>query len=372
MTNAVQLVLLVGGLALVLLATYDTTATVLAVSSSAGPVSGWLSRRVWRLVLALPRQHLRHRVLRRIGPLTLLLTLAVWLALAWAGWACVLASSTASVRLAAGHGAAPLGERILFAGASIIGRVQWTEPGSGVWRVVALAASLHGIFMLSLSVSYLVPVASAVAEKRKLAGHISTLGTSPVEIVLQAWNGRDFGELHQHLIALVPDVSLLAQRHLAYPLVHYFHSSARVWAAAPALAGLDDALTLLWYGVEPDRRPDAVALRTLRTAILELLDTLRADFLRTLPEAPPAPDLGAVRRGGVPVVDDAAFREDVETLSRRRALLRALVEHDGWQWDDVVMANPDSEPTVDDDIDPSDEAPLRKVLVSDLSDAPGD
>ena len=335
--------LLVPGVALVVVATYDTVVTTLAVGAGSGPVSGFVSRRLWLLLRRLPGAKERHRMLRRGGPATLVITLAAWFVLSWLGWALIFGS-------------------VLVAGSALVGGATLgIDPGSIPWRSAALLANLHGLFMLGLGIAYLIPVANAVAEKRKLAGHISTLGTSPAQMLSRSWDGAKFGDLNLHFLALVPEIALLAQRHLAYPLVHYFHSSTRVWAAAPSIAALDEALTLLWYGVAPEHRPDGVACRSARAAILELVDTLRTNFIDHIPDPPPPPDLSALAACGVPVVDQRRFDHEVERLATRRALLRAYVEHDGWSWDDVISAAPEEDPALDDTLDPTKESPLRRV-----------
>ena len=338
-----RLLLLVPGIALVAVATYDTVVTTLAVGAGAGPVSGSVSRRLWLLLRRLPGHRERHRRLRRAGPATLVITLATWFFLSWVGWSLIFGS-------------------VLVAGSALVGGATLgIDPGSIPWRSAALAANLHGLFMLGLGIAYLIPVANAVAEKRTVAGHISTMGTSPAEMLSRAWDGRHFGDVNLHFLALVPELALLAQRHLAYPLVHYFHSSTRVWAAAPSVAALDEALTLLWYGVRPEHRPDGVACRTARAAVLELLETLRTNFIDHVPEPPPPPDLSALARCGIPVVSQREFEAELERLQTRRALLRAYVEHDGWSWDDVVAKAPEEDPSLDDTLDPTKEGPLQRV-----------
>jgi hypothetical protein len=335
--------LLVPGIALVVVATYDTVTTTLAVGAGSGPVSGFVSRWFWRLLQRLPGRCERHRMLRRGGPLTLVLTLLTWIALAWAGWALIFASP------------------MVAASALVVGIGVDVTDQTTAWHIASLLATAHGLFLLGLGIAYLIPVASAVAEKRKLAGHISTLGTSPGEMLARCWDGKQFGDLNLHLLALVPEVALLAQRHLAYPLVHYFHSSTRVWAAAPSIAALDEALTLLWYGVAPEHRPDGVACRSARAAILELVDTLRTNFIDHIPDPPPIPDLAALAACGIPTVSQEEFERELGRLGHRRALLRAYVEHDGWSWDDVIAVAPEKDPSLDDTLDPAKESPLQPV-----------
>ena len=340
------------GTLLVVISTYDVAATVLGVSRGAGPVSGRMSFWLWRFMQRLAGGRPQHRLLASAGTMILVATMLLWFLVAWAGWALILGSATQDT----------FGERLLEAGTILLGGLGGHTTGmADGWRVVSLIATAHGLFLASLTIAYLIPVIAAVTEKRQLAGHVSTLGASPPEIVTRAWNGNGFGHLELLLINLVPEISLLAQRHMAYPLVHYFHSTVRYRAAAPTLAALDEALLMLEHGVVPHRQPDMVAVRTARAAILELLETLQHDFLRTSADPPPVPDLRCLQDAGVPTVDQADFAKAVEEQSQRRAMLRAMVEHDGWCWDHVADPDPPADPSLDDSFNPADERPLEPV-----------
>jgi hypothetical protein len=325
-----------GGL-VVTLAMYDVVVTALAVSRGPGPLSGRLSLLAWNLAR---RGRRSHRVMRRMGTVLLVSTLLLWIVTVMIGWTLVFCGERGAVHDDHDHPASTT-SRVYFTGSALLGRVG-TEyaPGGDTWQLLSLAAGANGVILAGLGIAYLIPVVGAVTSKRKLAGWISTLGVTPHQVLRTTWNGRDFGQLDLQLVGMTPDIALLGQRLLAYPLVHYFHSSERFRAAAPSIAALDESLTLLRYGVAPEARPDAVTLHAVRAAIAELLETIETNFLRAeLPEPPPAPGLGVLSDAGVPVVDDAEFTHAVDQLRHRRALLRALVEHDGWTWD--VVYEPD-------------------------------
>lgn len=329
--------LTVVGMAAVTVAMYDVVVTALAVSRGPGPFSGRLSLLAWNVAR---RRRQSHRVMRRMGTVLLVGTLLTWIGTVMLGWTLVFCGAPGAVHDDHGRPASTT-SRVYFTGSALLGRVG-TEyaPGGNVWQLYALAAGANGLILAGLGIAYLIPVVDAVTSKRKLAGWICTLGVTPHQILRTAWNGQGFGQLDLQLVGMTPDVALLGQRLLAYPLVHYFHSSERFRAAAPSLAALDESLTLLRYGVAPEARPDAVTLHAVRAAIAELLDTIEKNFLRAdIPEAPPAPGLRLLADAGVPVVDDDEFRSAVDALAHRRALLRALVEHDGWDWD--VVYQPD-------------------------------
>ena len=133
------------------------------------------------------------------------------------------------------------------------------------------------------------------------------------------------------------ELAALGQRHLAYPVLHYFHSSSRDTAVALNLAVLDEALGYLAWGVDDCGVPDAT-LRALRRVIGAYLQTLSSAFVRTEKEAPPPAPLEPLRERGVTTADENAYHDALNNHAERRKLLVALVETDGWAWRDVGEA----------------------------------
>ncbi|MGH9243290.1 MAG: ion channel [Acidimicrobiales bacterium] len=333
-------VLVAAGAVLVTVALVDVAWTTVTAGSGAGPLTSRLARRLWRLALALHGRRPSHVLLSVAGVTIVFAVLATWIALALAGWALVFGASDGAVRTAETGTAADLVARLYFTGYSVftLGNGDYA-PGEGAWQLATVLATGTGLMLVTLSISYLVPVASAVAQRRQLAIYIASLGTSPHEILARSWTGVGFGSLAQHLVSLTPLVHAAHQSHLAYPVLHYFHSQDRQSAAAPNLANLANlaqALHLLRHGVAPDIRPDPAALAPLDAALGLFLDTVRRAFLG--PSSPPldVPPLGPLRAAGVPVVDDAncTYQASAPATEQRRARLADLLVDDGWPTDE--------------------------------------
>jgi hypothetical protein len=147
-------------------------------------------------------------------------------------------------------------------------------------------------------------------------------------------------------------ISRAGHRHLTYPSLHYFHSTERLGALAPSVATLDEAMTVLAHAVAPALRPDNVVLRPARGSVLELLETLHRAFVDPATDPPPPPSLERLRRAGVPTVSDAEFADAVAGIEKRRRLLLALVEADGWVWESVVNPGGPEDASVEDAVRP--------------------
>lgn len=328
------LLLVVLGAALIGVATFDVLTTTVSLGSGAGPVTRIVSRGTWSAARTLWPD--RHVALRRAGLGVLLLSILTWLLLVWTGWTAVFAAADTAVVDATTGEPATLEQRIYFAGYTILtlGNGDY-RPGGPVWRLATVLAVGNGFMLVTLGITYLVPVVSAATEKRQLAAHLHTLGPSPQDLLVGGWDGVSFAPLQRDLDGLAPELILLGQRHHTYPVLHYFHATTRALSAPLQLAALDEALTILEYGVADDVRPQDRRLTAVRTAFTDYLDTVTAGYLDPPADPPPPPDLAPLRSAGIPTVDDDAFARALAGIADRRRRLLGLAHHDAWRWEDV-------------------------------------
>lgn len=189
-------------------------------------------------------------------------------------------------------------------------------------------------------IAWILPVVAAVVQKRALASKISALGGTPQDIVLTSWTGRDLGDLNLHLLPIINELTVLAQRHLAYPVIHYFHTTAQRTAIGARLAALDEALTLIDAAglddVERGTGLDVSVTGPLRQAISDYLSTLEYVFIKPADDAPPPPAADRHVEEGLAPPDIAGEVERIcDEFRARRQLLLGYVLHDGWTWDAV-------------------------------------
>lgn len=332
-----RIVLGILGIGILLVIVYDVLWTTLRLTSG-GPITSWMTDGLWKVAMRVTRSH---QALATLGFLIVLLTVILWMLLIWTGWTLVLEMSPKAVLDTASGLPASFWQRAYFAGSTIvtIGTSEFQSGGPG-WHLVALIASANGLSVFTLIVTYLVPIVGAELDRRRLAVYITSLGRTPHEVLIRAWDGSGFGKLDDHLVSLTLPMMEVGQSHLAYPVLHCVHSRTRETALAPSVAVLDEAITL-FAGVCPEQRPDKGAFYPLRQAIAEFLSTLAEAHLEPKREPPPPPSLDPLREAGIITVKDEEFRLALETLRDRRRLLLGLVEEEAWSWEDVTRSSRD-------------------------------
>ncbi|WP_313691838.1 ion channel [Halorarum halobium] len=322
---------LVLGVFFLLVAVVDLLWTTLWVEGGAGPLTTRLMTTTWNLL----RRVLGHRprLLSLSGPLILVTSLAMWIALLWIGWTLLFAGAENTLFDTRDAGPISWVERAYFVGYSMftMGNGDFT-PRDGVWQIATALMTASGMLFVTLSVTYVLSVLGAVTQKRSLASSIHGLGAGSAEILQRSWNGDSFDGLDVPLNTISAQLDTLTSNHKAYPILHYFYSPQTVQAPATNITVLDEALTLLRFGVAPQHRPSEIGVRQARSSVRNYLDTLGSAFVDPAPRSPPAPELALLRDGGVPTVPDEEFAASLEEVADRRRQLLGLVESDERRW----------------------------------------
>ncbi|MEC4892625.1 MAG: ion channel [Oscillatoria sp. PMC 1051.18] len=333
-----QILLVVLGLLIIAIVSFDVLITTLTLGGG-GPITSRLSCWLWKIALKIHSKFSSHQILLITGWTILVSMALLWFLLDLVGWTLLFTSHESAVVNATTKLPAGIWERIYFAcyTLSTLGMGDY-QPQGDVWQIATAIASTHGFFLVTLTFAYLLPVVSAATNQRQLAVYISSLGGTGDEILIRAWNGENFGQFEQHLFALAPMLCQQGEAHFNYPVLHYFHNLERDQSIILSLVALDEAMTLIEYGVKRSYHPDRSALNSARRASAAYLNTLKSAYLKPSDRHPPLPDLHRLRVAGIPTVTDEEFRQATQKLTRRRQLLLALIEHDGWTWDAIASS----------------------------------
>ena len=324
-----EYVYLVIGVVLLVSTLVDVLWTTLWPDGAAGPLSSAMSSMIWRTMRRIGAHWDRAKSLA--GPVVLAATLFMWITLLWAGWVLLFASDEGSLIPSADIGVSWTG-RIYFVAYSMftMGNGDFV-PAPGRWQIATSLTTATGMVIVTLSVTYVLSIVTAVAQKRSFAASVTGLGRRPEEFVITAWNGRDFHSLDPTLNSLASQLALLSDQHKAFPVLHYFHAEQRTDASAVAVAILDEGLTIIDAGV-PDVGRNPVSFRSARSSVDGYLSTLHSAYPGTAESPPPVPDLAPLRLAGIPTVDDDEFHARVDDVAKRRRMLLGVVQGDAWEW----------------------------------------
>lgn len=348
MANVVVFVI---GLAVVAFTLVDIGLTTISVSSARGPLSSRVMSASWR-VFRTVSPHASGSATRLAGPLILALVLLTWLVGLTVGWAVVFSIDGALTSTGGETSGDDVSVRfvdaLFFVFGSLVGRNSSSlSPDQAAWSSVEAAMALTGVGIITLALAWIIPVVQAVVHKRAVANQLSAIGGTPQEMLRNCWNGDDYGEMYLYFVSLVSELPLLAQRHLAFPVMHYFDTSDLRTAIGPRLAALDELLTIVEADELEDRRLFVSTITPLRRAISSYLDSLEQVFIVKSVDNPRPPAVAELRDDGLVTCSDERVAELCDELADRRRLLAGYLDHDGWSWSDVF-----STADVPDDADP--------------------
>ena len=321
------------GIGILVLVSVDMLWTTLLLRSG-GPLTSRVAQRLWRGAVKLHQRWPSHDRLGWLGFAIILITLLCWFVLTWIGWTLVFMIEPLAVLEAESKQPADTWSRAYFAGYTLItlGQGDYT-PGRDLWQQLTILCSTNGFFLITLAITYLLPLVSTVVAKRSVASSINALGATPQEIVANSWDGQQISGLELPLNALTTQIITLGQQYLAYPVLYCFHSRSRRTAFAPSIAALDEALTLIRCALPEQPHAVRSSLQQTQYAIGVLLETLEAMVISQTEQAPPPAPTTMLLQQAIPV---NAPHDWAAALRERRKLLRAFVEHSGWSWQDVV------------------------------------
>ena len=322
------------GIATILLTSADIFFTVL-FPQGAGPLTTVLTRALSYIPRTLQGRW-ESTARRMLGGTSLITIVVCWIAILWWGWWIIFGADPNGIVNSSEETAADSWERLYFTGYMFftLGLGDYV-PENNFWRVVTTLGSSCGLFFMTLSITYLMPVLGAAIEKYQLSDLIANLGSTPEEILLLHWDGEGFERLVSRIDNVIwPQLQLHSQRHLAYPILHQFLDRDSSRSLAVRLSALNEALTILEVAVPAPAKPQRSVMTTLFRAVDDYLAILESEFTTLEADCPPEPSLMRLRESQIPVLWTAD--RYTSQLAQRRAKLRAFVQDSGGEWDHVT------------------------------------
>jgi voltage-gated potassium channel Kch len=319
MSATANLLLTIAGVGLILLVFYDIYATILRATKYPGPFSEFLNRGLWWFISRLTRnfnRRLRHRLLSAVGPLLMPLLISVLLLTLMTGFALIyLPRLETQFQLNdAAHGSLIL-RAFYFSGITLT-TLGYGDilPLSAAMRVASLFEAALGMATISISITYLLTVYSALERKRAVAlkfYHQARQGADISGFISSHFARGRFHSLTESLREATRDLQELLESHLEHPVIHYFHP-VEVYKGLPrALFVVLETVAILNAHLEEEEyveagdHPDVlIAGDNARHVLFELLVSLKLEKRATEP-----------------------FESEAETLERRRKCFNRAVRH---------------------------------------------
>lgn len=329
-----NILLLILGILIQIIVIVDIFKTVIYINGG-GFLSGFASRAIWKLFFTLAKGDARNRILNLCGSLIMLFLLFMWINLIWLSYSLIYISDFNSVINNATNSPAGNLDKIYFVGYTLtsLGNGDFSA-GSDAWQIITNVVGMNSLVFISLGIAYLIPVLEAVIDKRTLAVHINKLGSSPVEIIMNGFNGENFDPLYQRFYGLENLIIKHGERHLAYPILHYFHSNRRDHALTLSLAMLDEAITIQQV-YKIDKSSKNYHWQVMRGALENLYDRLDHNYIPKAKEVPPFD-----YKNRFPTEFCKNFIHDTSTdihkFDQHRQRILGYIENDGWDWEDVI------------------------------------
>lgn len=326
--------LLVGSL-LIIAIMLDAFKTTLTTRGS-GFLSGPFTFMVRRAIGVLHRIGGRRNILIHAGPLTLIMLVMLWLLILWAGWTLVFMGLENGIGNDQ-HQRPTLAGYIYYAGFTLstlgIGDLM---PQTNAARVLTSVAAFNGLILVTLVISYSIPIVNGVINRRKLAFSLALLGKNVTSLLINTWNHEDFRQLEQSLHQVGPEIIHCAENQLAYPVLDYFYTLEAEFSLGLQIAMLDEALTVLIAGINETQLPSSLTLQQSREILFLYISRSHEATHPTTANVPPLPTITSLATSGLPLKSQQIFEENMRDYDHRRCLLHKLVLHEGWKWSDIT------------------------------------
>ncbi len=216
------------GIAIVLICAtlWDILITVLS-HRGVGKITKFWTEGIWRLVLWTKYQKGMERPIRYSGPFFLVGIIAVWYLILNVSYLLLIYCGDFTIK-SADDPVIGFMDVLYFVGTTFSGLgIGDYVPTEFPWTMVTTGGAFLVSLITSFAVSYLIPVVSSVAERRRLMGSMSCIGDRPKEILKEAWGQGSSGQLDSQVLTMADSIIEASFRSHIYPIVNFFYFKGR-------------------------------------------------------------------------------------------------------------------------------------------------
>ena len=331
-----SIALMILGILITLVVLYDFVVTVFIMKGE-GFITGFINLTMSRFFKTLVGHKGDNKLLDYLGLVIIIAMVSTWIILVWLGITLIYQVDPNAIIHNETKLPASFSEKFYFVGytLSTLGPGDYS-PRELHWQIITSFISFMGFVIITICITYIVPVINNVLEKNTLSLKIASLGESTIEILKNTYNGKNFTGLSDQLPSLANDIFKHSKNHLAYPILHYVHNSDKSENTILKLVSLDEAITFLMYHVPREKCPQELNLQQVRRALTSYLNSIK--HVKPSVSSPPLPDfnrISKILKLDLTNVKEAEIHEIYSSLENRRKLLNGIIEDDGWKWDDL-------------------------------------
>lgn len=330
-----NIALLIIGILIQVIVLVDLFKTIIYING-AGFLSGWASKTIWGLFFWASKGNGKSKLLNLCGPVILLFLLFMWVTLIWLSYSLMYISDPHSVVNTSTGAPASIISKIYYVGYTLtsLGNGGYS-PANGAWQIISNIVGLNSMVFIGLAISYLLPILQAVIDKRSLALQIAMLGSTPLEIIQNGYTGKNFSPVYQRFANLETLLIKHGERHLAYPILHYFHSNKKLYALSLNLAALDEAM-IIQKIYEIDSSENSFHWKILADTLENFYERIDSVVLIKGKDVPPFDYKNNLPQDFPKALLDEPKLE-VSQFEERRKKVLGYVRKDGWHWEDVIQ-----------------------------------
>ena len=277
MSDALHVLSVLGGAAIVVVVVSDAVSTLIVTQGRSGrwrPTRLWYAStwRVTRLVASRLQLETGETVLSLYPAISLLGLLVLWLAGLVLGWALVYWGIGLKI-----SGTSDFGTIVYYSGTALLTPAFGTAHGAAQ-RTLTLVETLTGLGTIALLISYLPALYGAYSRREaRLLTLDDPLGMrmTPVRVSAVHSGDADLDLLYRFFAEWEMWTAEVLESHVSYPMLALFRSQHRGQSWVTALGVVTDAATLTCACVEgAEQREPYFTYRRGRRAVVEIADRL--------------------------------------------------------------------------------------------------
>jgi len=328
--------LLLLGIAIIVIVFIDFIVTVF-MSKGAGFLTEIISTSVAKIFKKLVGHKGDNHLLDYTGLVIIITMVTTWVTFLWLGTTLIYQFESGSIIHNETKTPASFIEKLYFTGytLSTLGMGDYL-PNGIFWQIYTAVASFTGFIILTVCITYIVPVINNIIEKNVLSLRIASLGESTVEFLNNAYDGESFDNICDQMSPLANEIFRYSKNHLAYPILHHVHNSDKAENTILKLVSLDESIGILLYHIPKSKCPQRINLQQVRRSITSYLNSIK--YIQPSATTPPLPDFERISQMlGIELINtqNPERQKLYEELNLRRRFLKGIVEDDGWEWKDL-------------------------------------